>query len=93
MTSTNQLIAAAQFGQEKSKLRCLEMLISMFLGVAISYGYSWLKTDWYQLGIFMISLSVYHLFEYLFSLFFHFENLHPDNYLINQSKAYVIAMS
>ena len=41
----------------------------------------------------MISLSVYHFFEYCFCLLFHFEKVHPDSFLINQGKHYTFAMA
>ena len=41
--------------------------------------------------VYMSSMSVAHMFEYLFVCAFHFDELKWDSYLINQSKQYVAA--
>lgn len=73
--------------------RILEFIITWGWGIFISIGIYFQSTNTYQLGLFMISLAIYHFLEYSFCLLFHFEKLHPDSFLINQSKEYGMAMA
>lgn len=41
--------------------------------------------------IYLSSMSIAHLFEYLFVCSFHFKDLKWESFLINQSNAYMIA--
>ena len=70
-----------------------ELLICFAIGIFMTLGFSLLLTPMYQLGMFIISLSIYHYLEYLFWLFFHFDDISVDSFLINQSTEYGIAMT
>ena len=54
-------------------------------------GFTLSKPLPFQLQVYLASMAVAHMGEYMFVLCFHPSELKWDSYLINQSKAYMIA--
>ena len=83
----------AQYVKNNVTDRVKELFIWCGIGFVGSLGIKLLFTQLYQLGLFTISLCTYHFLEYAFCCLYHFEKLHYDNFLINQSTSYTIAMT
>jgi len=69
----------------------VECLISFVLGFSGVFGYYLFKTHFMQFGIFLSSLSLYHMAEYLFVCSFHYKIISYNSFLINQSIYYMAA--
>lgn len=77
---------------EKRKYQFLaEILTSFILGFLFIAGLYLLSGKYMQLGIFISSLAVYHMAEYLFVCTYHYSTISFNSFLINQSWYYVSA--
>mmetsp|Transcript_21983 Transcript_21983/g.21703 ORF Transcript_21983/g.21703 Transcript_21983/m.21703 type:complete len:182 (+) Transcript_21983:237-782(+) len=78
---------------DKTKEMLVQYLTTLGLSIFAAVGFYLQSGNMYQLGLFMISLSIYHLLEYLFVLLHHFKDIKFDSFLINQGKHYTFAMT
>ncbi|ORX89520.1 farnesyl cysteine-carboxyl methyltransferase, mediates the carboxyl methylation step during C-termin [Basidiobolus meristosporus CBS 931.73] len=68
-------------------------LYGFFLGCLFTFGLGILcLTDFWQIGGYILCLSIFHHLEYLLTALYKPENLQLDSYLLNHSTAYTIAI-
>jgi len=63
--------------------------ISLGLGVTLAK----LSTHLVDLGLYLIALSLFHLWEYIYVVVYHPENLTADSFMVNHSKEFNIALA
>ena len=87
------LMGMIGMGRQQFVSRLVGCGISAGLGAILVWSLSLIYTRYMQLGLFVASLSLYHMSEYLCVLIFHYESLSVDSFLLFQSWQYVAAVS
>jgi len=69
------------------------VIISFCLGAAVGIGYALAKlsVNFVDLGLYLIAVSVFHLWEYLYVCIYHPSDISTDSFMVNHSKAALIA--
>ena len=68
----------------------LSLMLILFYSLAIII---FTKTKYYQFFCYLITLTIYHYAEFFSELFFHFQDLQRDAFLIYENKRWVISTS
>ena len=92
-STQNSILYMDGYSKERSIIKIKEILITICISMFFYIGIKLQETDFYQFGLYMMSLSIYHYLEYCFWLMYHFEKVNPDSFLINQGKFYTLAIS
>mmetsp|Transcript_20634 Transcript_20634/g.18279 ORF Transcript_20634/g.18279 Transcript_20634/m.18279 type:complete len:196 (-) Transcript_20634:166-753(-) len=79
--------------EDSTKEKLDQLMTTFCLSTFATMGIYFQCTGLYQIGLFMVSLAVYHFLEYSFVLLFHFKDVCFNSFLINQGKFYTIAMT
>jgi len=71
------------------------VLIAFGLGISFGLGFTLAKlsTHLVDFGLYLISLSLFHLWEYLYVVVYHPENLTADAFMVNHSKEFNLALA
>ncbi len=79
-------------GVAKPLARAAECLTAFVLAFLLVFGVTLYDGKYFQMGLFLSSLAIYHTTEYMFVCVFHYDSLSFDSFLINQSGYYMAAM-
>lgn len=72
-------------------------LLGVCLGIGLGVGSQWIMlgfhTRLFQLGLYLLSMCLFHLLEFVWTAIFHPQKLSAQSYLLNHSREYHLALA